>query len=153
MIYENCNDFLKSENDRLYSNDYVQNLIKVNLIKKDINMRSTLATKHSKYILEGKTFLRNANKNKKSRIEWRHKLSGGKYLFLHIEITKLSKSISFEQGYEVHHYDENSENNDPLNLIVLPSAMHREFHKGSLRAKNIIDKIYQEMNLHYKGHI
>lgn len=146
MIFEDCNDFLKYEIDRMFSDEYIENLINVNKIKKEVKIKKLLARKNVKYILENKTYLKNTNKNKKSRIEWRFKTKNGKYLFLHIEIAKLTKQIEFDQGYEIHHFDENPENNNPKNLIVLPSPMHREFHRGSVRALEAINRIYSEMN-------
>lgn len=145
MIFKDCNDFLKYEIDRLFSDEYIENLINVNRIKKEVKIEKCIAKKNIKYILEDKTYLKNTNKNKKNRIEWRFKSKNGKYLFLHIEIAKLTKQIEFNQGYEIHHFDGDSENNNPENLIVLPSPMHREFHNGSIRAIEAINKIHSEM--------
>lgn len=35
-------------------------------------------------------------------------------------------------GFDVHHIDHNSENNEMINLVAIPSKLHRDYHQSDL---------------------
>ena len=52
--------------------------------------------------------------------------------------------INFDKNYEVHHLDENRENNNIENLLLLPKHIHHQYHQL---------KIFIENNLKMIGNI
>lgn len=44
-------------------------------------------------------------------------------------------------GLDIHHIDEDRSNNDILNLVALPSGLHKKFHFHKRGYENILDKM------------
>lgn len=79
---------------------------------------------------------------------WRNNSNGVKYL--HREKMRLYLGFTKEQmkGYEVHHIDENKDNNDITNLKLLTKKEHQQHHSKTLteeqreaRRKNMNEKV------------
>lgn len=52
------------------------------------------------------------------------------------EIYQRSCNIVIPKGYEIHHIDFNRENNDIMNLVMLPKKLHMEYHKTLLELQS-----------------
>ena len=45
-------------------------------------------------------------------------------------------NIIIPKGYEIHHIDFNRENNEIMNLVMLPKKLHSEYHRTLLELQN-----------------
>lgn len=54
-------------------------------------------------------------------------------------------NIKIPKGYEVHHIDFNRENNDIMNLVLLPKELHKKYHKLLKQYKSITYKVVTKL--------
>ena len=52
-----------------------------------------------------------------------------KWKWFHRTVVSTVMGENITNGYEVHHIDHDKNNNNPLNLIPLPKALHQAYHK------------------------
>lgn len=52
------------------------------------------------------------------------------------KVYKEKCNIAIPKGYDIHHIDFNRENNDIMNLVMLPKKMHNKYHKTLLELKS-----------------
>ena len=58
-------------------------------------------------------------------------------------------NIKIPNGYEIHHIDFNRENNDIMNLVLLPKELHNEYHTKLQRYRSL----NYEINIELKSSI
>lgn len=60
-----------------------------------------------------------------------HRSRGNGYVFLHIVIAEAKIGRRLIDGEQVHHIDENKQNNDPENLDVISIGAHTKLHSST----------------------